>query len=69
MPAVKDRGVLPDFAQGSRLLSKAQTCNLLNISRTQLWRLTKKKELHLYPIGRGQYKFDELLWYLEKIKE
>lgn len=62
---------LPDYARSGRLLSIEQSRAFLNISRTQFYRIRKNKDFPpSYRFGKKrQYKYDELEWYLQKIKE
>ena len=50
------------------LLSKKQTCSLLGISQSTLWRWTQEKRLHAYGLNnRVYYKRSEIMAAINKI--
>ena len=70
MPTKRIRADLPDYARTSRLLSIEETCALLgNMGRTTFWRFRKKHKLPVYHVGGVKYRYDEVMWLLDKIKE
>lgn len=69
MPVGKATQDLPDYARQSRLLSIAETCALLGISRMTFHRLRQRHKLTIYPVGGKKVRYDEVMWLLEKIKE
>ena len=52
------------------MLNIEQVCTLLNISRTCFYNRRKQKAFPVYMIGtKPCCKYDEIMWYLEKVKE
>jgi excisionase family DNA binding protein len=64
---------LPDFVERSRLITATELKTYLGVSDRWVWRWTAdtdpEKRIPSYKIGKlRKYKFDEVLWWLDKRK-
>lgn len=62
-----------ELISGGRMLSINQVLEMWPVSRQVLWRLSnskiEEKRLPSYKVGgKRLYKYDELMWYLDKHK-
>jgi hypothetical protein len=62
-----------DLVTQGRMLTPKDVISMWNISRVALWRLTnsrnESKRIPSYKVGgKRLYKYDELMWYLDKQK-
>lgn len=54
----------------NRLLTREETCKLLSINKTSLWKHTKSGKLKSYGIGnRVYYKHDEVLFAVKPLND
>ena len=62
---------IPEFARSVRLLTRDETVAFMQVSKNYLWKISDPKKrtdyLPSYKMGkRRNYRFDEIMWWLEK---
>ncbi len=69
MPLLQSQSAAHPTGEDAKFLSRADVCEMLCMSRTKLWDLTRKGEIQGRRIGRSvRYLYQDVITYIEKSK-